>query len=112
METVESAISTLWDGQLYLVVAAQTAPDQWPVRMWWKPMVTLIWLGGMMIALGGLLSLIGRVKRDLLQRVISSQIESSGDSEITVKQESRVFALMQSKPKHSSRWRFWRKDVA
>ncbi|MEQ1510050.1 MAG: heme lyase CcmF/NrfE family subunit [Sphingopyxis sp.] len=96
METVESAISTVWDGQLYLVVAAQTQADQWPVRMWWKPMVTLIWLGGMMIALGGLLSLIGRVNRDLLPRAFSREMGTSSGSE---------------KAASSSRWRFWRKGV-
>jgi cytochrome c-type biogenesis protein CcmF len=67
METSESAIHTSWDGQLYVVVAAQTEPDSWPVRMWWKPMVTLIWVGGAMIALGGFLSLLGRINRDLFR---------------------------------------------
>jgi cytochrome c-type biogenesis protein CcmF len=65
METSESAIKTSWNGQLYLVVAAQTEADRWPVRMWWKPFVTFIWLGGAMIAFGGALSLLGRVNRDL-----------------------------------------------
>jgi cytochrome c-type biogenesis protein CcmF len=65
METSESAIKTSWNGQLYLVVAAQTEADVWPVRMWWKPFVTFIWLGGAMIAIGGALSLLGRVNRDL-----------------------------------------------
>ena len=36
--------------------------DRWLMRMWWKPFVTLIWLGGAMIALGGMLSLLGRVR--------------------------------------------------
>jgi cytochrome c-type biogenesis protein CcmF len=34
------------------------------LRLWWKPMVTLIWLGGAMIAFGGMLSLIGRMRRE------------------------------------------------
>jgi cytochrome c-type biogenesis protein CcmF len=33
--------------------------------MWWKPFVSLIWLGGVMVALGGTLALLGRVDRDL-----------------------------------------------
>jgi cytochrome c-type biogenesis protein CcmF len=65
METSESAITTALDGQLYLVVGAPTDDVGFPVRMWWKPMVTLIWLGGAMIAIGGVLSLLGRVDRDL-----------------------------------------------
>jgi cytochrome c-type biogenesis protein CcmF len=31
--------------------------------LWWKPLVTLIWFGGILIALGGTLSLIGRTRR-------------------------------------------------
>jgi cytochrome c-type biogenesis protein CcmF len=65
METSESAITTAWNGQLYLVVGAPTDPVSFPIRMWWKPFVTFIWLGGAMIAFGGLLSLLGRVDRDL-----------------------------------------------
>jgi cytochrome c-type biogenesis protein CcmF len=65
-ETNESAISTRLDGQLYLVLGKQEPDGRWQLRMWWKPFVTFIWLGGMMIALGGLLALIGRFRRDLL----------------------------------------------
>ena len=32
--------------------------------LWWKPFVTLIWLGGVLIAIGGALSLLGRMKRE------------------------------------------------
>jgi len=65
MQTNQAAIRTFWNGQLYLVVGDQEAEGQWLLRMWWKPFVTLIWLGGAMIALGGILSLLGRVRRDL-----------------------------------------------
>jgi cytochrome c-type biogenesis protein CcmF len=67
METSESAITTAWNGQLYVVVGVQTAESGWPIRIWWKPFVTFIWLGGFMIALGGFLSLLGRVDRDLFK---------------------------------------------
>ena len=42
------------------------SPDgggRWQLRLWWKPFVTLIWLGGILVALGGLLALVGRVRR-------------------------------------------------
>ena len=32
--------------------------------LWWKPFVTLIWLGGVLIAIGGALSLLDRMKRE------------------------------------------------
>jgi cytochrome c-type biogenesis protein CcmF len=35
----------------------------WQVRLWWKPFVTLIWLGGGLIGLGGALSFLGRIRR-------------------------------------------------
>jgi cytochrome c-type biogenesis protein CcmF len=63
-ETSEAAISTRMDGQLYAVLGKSDAQGRWQLRLWWKPMVTLIWLGGIIIALGGLLALIGRVARD------------------------------------------------
>lgn len=65
-ETNEAAITTALDGQLYLVLGKVDASGRWQLRMWWKPFVTLIWLGGIMIALGGLLALIGRVRREQL----------------------------------------------
>ncbi len=65
MLTNQAAIKTFWNGQLYLTIGEKAVDQRWLVRMWWKPFVTLIWLGGVMIALGGLLSLLGRVRRDL-----------------------------------------------
>ena len=61
-ETTQSAILTTLNGQLYTVVGQQVG-DRWQLRLWWKPMVTLIWLGGFLIAIGGALALIGRAWR-------------------------------------------------
>ena len=58
--TSESAIATVWNGQLYTVLGDRTADGRWQLRLWWKPFVTLIWFGGVLIALGGLLALVGR----------------------------------------------------
>ena len=60
-----SALATRWNGQLYVVLGEQTEGGRWQLRMWWKPFVTLIWLGGILVALGGLLSLVGRVASDV-----------------------------------------------
>jgi cytochrome c-type biogenesis protein CcmF len=62
--TSEAAIATVLDGQLYTVIGEQDGQGRWQLRLWWKPFVTFIWLGGGMVALGGLLSLIGRVRRE------------------------------------------------
>ncbi|ARS26064.1 heme lyase CcmF/NrfE family subunit [Sphingomonas sp. KC8] len=63
-ETNEASITSVLDGQLYVVLGNADDQGRWQLRLWWKPWVTLIWLGGVMIALGGLLSLIGRVVRE------------------------------------------------
>jgi cytochrome c-type biogenesis protein CcmF len=63
-ETSEAAIASVFDGQLYIALGKGDGSGRWQLRLWWKPMVTLIWLGGIMIALGGVLSLIGRLRRE------------------------------------------------
>jgi len=67
-ETNEAAITTVLDGQLYIVVGRADESGRWQLRLWWKPFVTLIWAGGIMVALGGLLALIGRVRREMRHR--------------------------------------------
>ncbi len=62
--TNESAILTVLDGQLYTVLGQPDGQGRWQLRLWWKPFVTLIWFGGVLIALGGALSLLGRVLRE------------------------------------------------
>jgi cytochrome c-type biogenesis protein CcmF len=59
-ETNEAAIETFWNGQLYTVVGKPDGTGGWQLRLWWKPFVTLIWLGGALVALGGALALVGR----------------------------------------------------
>ena len=62
-ETNEAAIQTVLGGQLYTVLGQADQEGRWQLRLWWKPMVTLIWLGGMLVGLGGLLALIGHSMR-------------------------------------------------
>ena len=73
-QTNESAILTRWNGQLYTVLGEQTEDGRWQLRLWWKPFVTLIWLGGMLIALGGALALLGRIASDLRRRIATDKI--------------------------------------
>jgi cytochrome c-type biogenesis protein CcmF len=61
--TTESALLTRWNGQLYIVLGEQLEDGRWQLRIWWKPFVTLIWGGGCLIGLGGVLAMIGRLGR-------------------------------------------------
>jgi cytochrome c-type biogenesis protein CcmF len=63
--TSESALVTRWNGQLYAVLGDETDDGRWQLRLWWKPFVPMIWYGGLLIALGGLLALLGRVASDV-----------------------------------------------
>ena len=73
-QTTESALVTRWNGQLYAVVGDRSPDGRWQLRLWWKPFVTLIWYGGLLIALGGVLALVGRVLSDLRHRRLAARI--------------------------------------
>jgi len=59
MGTTQAGIATLGLGQLYVSIADPDATGV-PARLYWKPLVTLIWLGALIMALGGVLSLSDR----------------------------------------------------
>jgi len=67
-QTSEAALLTRWNGQLYVVLGEGDSEGRWQVRVWWKPFAPLIWYGGILIALGGLLAMIGRLRRGYQQR--------------------------------------------
>ena len=70
-QTTESVLVTRWNGQLYAVMGGDSNDGRWQLRLWWKPFVTFIWYGGLLIALGGVLALIGRVRKDLKRRFVT-----------------------------------------
>ena len=73
-ETSESVLATRWNGQLYAVVGNQAEDGRWQLRLWWKPWVTFIWYGGLLVALGGVLALIGRLAEDLKRRSVRARV--------------------------------------
>ncbi|MBO0661849.1 heme lyase CcmF/NrfE family subunit [Jiella sp. MQZ9-1] len=59
--TTEAGIWTHWFSQLYLSLGDPSADKRSVVvRIWWKPLVTLIWIGGIFMAIGGAFSLADR----------------------------------------------------
>ena len=72
--TSVSALSTRWNGQLYTVLGEEAEGNRWQLRLWWKPFVPMIWVGGALVALGGALALLGRVLADLRRIFARSKI--------------------------------------
>jgi len=60
MATTQAGIATLNLGQLYVSIADPAADGSIPSRLYWKPLVTLIWLGACCMAFGGAVSLADR----------------------------------------------------
>ncbi|MFN3552643.1 MAG: heme lyase CcmF/NrfE family subunit [Novosphingobium meiothermophilum] len=73
-ERTESALHTRWNGQLYAVLGNEGDDGRWQMRFWWKPFVPLLWLGGLLVAFGGLLALIGRVAQDVKRLRVNDKI--------------------------------------
>ena len=61
-QTTEAAITTDLAGHLYAVIG-EPVEDKRVVRIWYHPFVALIWIGALLMALGGALGLAGRVGR-------------------------------------------------
>ena len=60
MPTTEAGIKTMGLSQLYVSLGDETADGAIVVRIWWKPLVTLIWIGALVMMAGGVVSLLDR----------------------------------------------------
>ena len=60
MPTTEAGIETMGFSQLYISLGDAAPDGAIIVRVWWKPLVTLIWLGSVVMMLGGSMSLFDR----------------------------------------------------
>ena len=60
-QTTEAAIISSNLSQFYLVLGEQINEKSWVIRIWYKPMIMLIWIGGLFMGIGGLLSLVKRI---------------------------------------------------
>ncbi|MCB1539961.1 MAG: heme lyase NrfEFG subunit NrfE, partial [Rhodoblastus sp.] len=60
MNTSEAALMTRGLGQLYVALGDINADQTTTIRVYWKPFVLLIWIGGLFMAFGGTLSLSDR----------------------------------------------------
>jgi cytochrome c-type biogenesis protein CcmF len=60
MVRTEAGIATIGFGQIYMNIADQRDDGSLDIRLYWKPYVALIWIGALIMALGGLVSLSDR----------------------------------------------------
>ena len=59
--TTEAAILTRYFSHIYIVLGEKINDEEWVVRIWYKPLILLIWIGAIVVALGGTISLFSRV---------------------------------------------------
>ncbi len=61
MPTTEAGIFTTWFSQFYVALGDRAEDgSSIVVRLWWKPIITLIWLGGLLMVIAGVVSLSDR----------------------------------------------------
>ncbi|MEX1148281.1 MAG: heme lyase CcmF/NrfE family subunit, partial [Sphingomonadales bacterium] len=60
MATIEAAVHPRLSGDLYAVIGEQSASGGWAARLYFKPLLSWIWAGTAIMALGGLVSLCDR----------------------------------------------------
>jgi cytochrome c-type biogenesis protein CcmF len=60
MSRSEAGIKTINFGQVYVGISEGTTPGSVDARLYWKPLVTFIWFGAIVMALGGFCSLSDR----------------------------------------------------
>ncbi len=59
METTETGIAALWDGDVYAALGKPDGQGRWQVRLQWHPFIRLIWIGSLLMAIGGLVAAFG-----------------------------------------------------
>jgi cytochrome c-type biogenesis protein CcmF len=60
MTTTEAGLRTIQLGQVHIVIPEQNTDGSLDVRLYWKPYVTLIWIGSIFMFIGGGVSLADR----------------------------------------------------
>ncbi len=60
----EAGILVHWNRDLFIALGDQLGNDTWSVRIQYKPMIRFIWLGALIMALGGLIAVSDRRYRD------------------------------------------------
>ena len=67
-ETTEAGRAGWRGGELYSVLGKPDGTGRWQIHLWVKPLVRLIWWGGLLMALGGMLALGDKLRVRLPRR--------------------------------------------
>jgi len=79
MQTTEAGIYTINFGQIYISLADENAAGGYDARLYWKPFVTFIWIGALIMACGGCLSFADRRGRVALTQKLKSEANVSAE---------------------------------
>ena len=75
-DTVETAIRTTIFKDLYLALGDQREKGRWVVRAYVNPLAPLIWLGALVMAMGGFAALLSRVRmKSVIGQVVAEPAE-------------------------------------
>ena len=58
--TTEASIYPMVSGDLYAVIGEQVGVDRWSMRLYFKPLISGLWFGALLMMIGGLISLSDR----------------------------------------------------
>ena len=81
MPMTEAAIHPTISRDIYVAIGEHISGDEWSLRVYYKPLIRLIWLGGIFIVIGGILSSIDKRYRNRSRKTVrQSNIEIAKDS--------------------------------
>ena len=82
----EAGIDAGFFRDIYVSLGEALDAGSWSLRLYYKPLVRWIWLGGILIAIGGLLAAFDRRYRLAVQRKLAAAEPSPGDAPVTAGQ--------------------------
>jgi cytochrome c-type biogenesis protein CcmF len=89
MPTTEAAIDASLMRDLYVALGEPISDDsnQWAVRIYVKPLIRWIWLGAIIMALGGLLSMLDKRYR-IKKPTVPNQVAANSSGFVAVADET------------------------
>jgi len=74
MPMTHAGIAVGWNRDLFVALGDELGADKWSFRLQYKPLVRYIWLGGVFMALGGLIAILDRrYRRGVVEPVVAAE---------------------------------------